>query len=598
MTNGYNNTGLDINLSDGTYNRLHIEDGITRQHIGGRGFGVYYLTKELSPQTDPLSGENLIIVSSGGLGGSITPSNARFSVTFKSPLTNTISSANSGGSWGVIFNRTGYDVAIIRGKADAPVYLYISEKRVEIIECGELWGKSISELTGCLQEKHSKTSRILGIGPAGENLVLFASMMNEKCHAVGRGGSGAVMGSKNLKAIVVEGNKRFTPADNDLYRTGIYQANKLMRNMPVTSKALPLLGTAGLVKLISEHDMLPHNNFRDTEHPSEGIEKISGEYLRKKIFTGKKSCFNCAIACSRKTKVGQKTGEGPEYETIGMMGANLGIYDIEELAHANYACNEAGLDTISFGNTVGLLMELYERNMITREDTGGIELRFGTGGILEKLIRLTVLRKDMGNEIAQGALRIAEKFGVPQLAMVVKGLELPAYDPRASLLQALGYATSSRGGCHLKGGYGINLGFFGGPRQVDRFLVDTVAGHIANLQDSGCIADSLGICRFAFFSINENELSRIYSGFTGVDTGPDDLQQAARNTQDLERLFNNGVGFTKKDDTLPDRFFSEKILIDGRMRAIDREIQFNKMLDKYYEIRNWNEDGFPGRMTD
>ena len=598
MINGYNNRGVDVNLSTGKINYFNINEDILIKTLGGRGLGVYYFSKHVSPRIDALSEENALVISSGGLGGSLAPTGGRFSVTFKSPLTGTICSSNSGGFWGSIFKRTGYDVLIIKGKASVPVCLYISEGRVDIIECPELWGKTIPVLTDKLREKYTKKARVLGIGPAGENRVKYASMVNDYHRTNARGGGGAVMGSKNLKAIVVEGKKKFIPSNRELYQAGIYQADKLIRSMPVTSMAFPELGTDGLLKMVYEHDMLPHRNFQDVYHAAEDVAKISGECLRKEIFLSKKGCFNCRIQCGRSTQVGKKKGEGPEFETVALMGANLCIYDIKEIALANYLCNELGIDTISFGNTIGLAMELYEKNIIDKKNTGGFILRFGERGILEHLVHKTAYREDFGNEIAEGALRLARRHGAEELAAVVKGLELPGYDPRASLLQALGYATSPRGGCHLKGGYAITLGFFGGSREVDRFLVDTTAEHIVTEQDSGCIADSLGVCRFSYFSIGENELSRIYSGFTGVDLSPNDLRNRAKGTINMERMFNTNAGFYRKDDTLPLRFFNEKILISGKMRAIDRETQFLPMLRKYFEVRKWNEDGIPSLYED
>lgn len=593
MINGYNHQGLDIDLSSGKVSVFEIEDSVIEKYMGGRGLAVFYLSRELPPEVSGLASENIMVIAAGALGGSMTPSNARFSVAFKSPLTGTISSANSGGSWGVTFKKTGFDVALVRGKAAAPVYIHIHDGKAEIEECQSLWGTSIPELTDSLKQTHSRSTKVLGIGPAGENQVMFASLINENGHAVGRGGAGAVAGSKNLKAILVSGKKKFAPANSKLYQAGIEQASKLIKSMPVTSKALPQLGTPGLVQLIADHDMLPHKNFQDTAHQSSDISGITGETLRKEILTTSKSCLNCVISCTRRTKVGSKTGEGPEYETIGMLGANLGIYDIKEVALANYVCNETGMDTISLGNTIGLLMELNEKGLIDQSAADGMNIKFGATGILETLAEKTAFKRGIGGEIALGAKRLAEKYNAPELAMVVKGLELPAYDPRASYLQALGYATSPRGGCHLKGGYAINLGFFGGARQVDRFMVDTVSGHIVNLQDSGCVADFLGVCRFAFFSVSENELSRIYSGFTGLDVGPEDLQAVAKRIQNLERNFNINCGFTKKDDTLPERFFSEEIMIDNQMRSIDVKDHLGRMLTKYYEIRKWDDEGIP-----
>jgi len=593
MIPGYNLQGLDVDLSAARLTKFAIEDAVYENYLGGRGVGTYFLKKLLSPTTDTLSTENIIIFSTGGLSGSLSPAGGRFSVTFKSPLTETISSANSGGFWGNTFKRTGYDICIIRGKASGPVYLYISENRIDLIECKNLWGESIPYITDYLKQVHSRSARILGIGIAGEKQVRYAAIMNDYNRAAGRGGGGAVMGSKYLKAIVVEGKKRFTPKNEGLYQTGLYQARKLIKNLPVTSRALPDLGTAGLVKLIHTHDMLPRNNFMDVRHKESDIEKISGEALREKILVKSTGCYNCTIRCGRGTKVDQKTGEGPEYETLGMMGANLGIYCLEEIARANYLCNELGLDTISFGGSVALAMELFEKGIIDANVTGDFNLKFGASNILEKLVELTASREGFGDIIADGALRMGQKYKAPELAMVVKGMELPAYDPRASLLQSLGYATSPRGGCHLKGGYAVCLGFFGGSKEVHRFLVDTAAGHNVNAQDSGCIMDALGACRFLSYSVGDGEMARIFSGFTGLDFGPEDLTRAAQRIQNLERVFNNQAGFTRKDDTLPRRMFTEKINIGGYEYVIDEQQDFEKMLDKYYEIRDWDKNGAP-----
>jgi len=587
VINGYNEKGLTIDLTSGQIEEFNLADDVLTSYLGGRGWGAYFLTEKSDPQIDPLSPESLVVVASSGLNGSGAPTGGRFSLIFKSPLTGTICSSNSGGFWGNTFKRTGFDVLLIKGKAPTPVYLYLSENKVELIECPELWGMSIPELTAHLLTKHSSTARVLGIGPAGEKMVLFASVMNDLGRTCGRGGGGAVFGSKNLKAIVVEGKKTFSPAQREKYQTGLYQANKLLRSLPVTAKAFSLLGTSGLLKLVYQHDMLAHRNFQDTYHAPENIAKISGERLQQTIFQKARGCYNCRIRCTRLTRVGNLKGEGPEFETISMMGANLEIYDLPTIAQANYLCNDFGLDTISLGNTLGAAMELFEKGFLSPKDTEGRNLSFGSQNLLVPLTKQTAFRQGIGDLLAEGAHRFTLKFKAPELAMVVKGLELPAYDPRSTLMQALGYATSTRGGCHLKGGYMISLGFFGGSREVDRFLIETVADHVVDEQDSGCVADMLGICRFAYFAFSENELSRIYSGFTGVDLSPDDLKKAAKRVIQKEREFNLLAGIDPSQDTLPARFFEEKIPIAGQKRNIDREAQFNHMLAKYYEIRGW-----------
>lgn len=585
--NGYNNCFLKIDLSSGRISRHHLSDNLLKEGLGGRGLGVVYLSRNLSPAVNPLGEEATLVFAPGGLVGSAAPTSGRFSITFKSPLTGTICSSNSGGFWGNTFKRTGYDMLCVKGKAAVPVYIYISDKKADIIECPKLWGNTIAELTVKLIEKYPG-SRVLGIGPAGEKKVLISSIMNDLSRTCGRGGGGAVMGSKNLKAVVVEGSKKFLPENPQKYKTGLYQANKLLRSLPVTAKAFTLLGTSGLLKLVYQHDMLAHRNFQDVQHKEENIEKISGESLNKILCASPRGCFNCRIRCARATRVNRKKGEGPEFETLAMMGANIDHYKLKEIALANYLCNDFGLDTISFGNTLGLAMELFEKGVITENNTGGLQLSFGKIQNLPEIVRLTCLREGFGDLLADGSLRLGRKWGMEELSMTVKGLELPAYDPRSTLMQALGYATSTRGGCHLKGGYMISLGFFGGAREVDRFMVDTVADHVVDEQDSGCIADMLGICRFAFFSFNENELSRIYSGYAGIDLSPHELKKKAKEIINLERRFNLEAGISPQEDTLPNRFFCEKIMISGEKRAIDRNIQFNHMLRKYYEIRGWD----------
>jgi aldehyde:ferredoxin oxidoreductase len=492
-----------------------------------------------------------------------------------------------------LLKSAGYDFLIIRGKAAEPVYLSIGEDKATIHKADKLWGLSMPEVTDRLLGQHARPASVLGIGPAGENRVRFASLMNDIHRTAGRGGAGAVLGSKNLKAILVRGKKKFPGARNSAYRDSLYQAEKLIRNFPVTSRALSVLGTAGMVRLIDAHDMLPGRNFTTNRHKTSAVMAVSGETLRERMVVRGRGCVRCPVACGRVTRVGNRKGEGPEYETIAILGPNLGIYDLTPITLTNYLCNEQGMDTISFGGSVALAMELFEKGILTSGDTGGRPLVFGSGTLLEDLARETASRQGFGEWLAEGASRLAARCRYPECAMTVKGLELPGYDPRASLHQALGYATSPRGGCHLKGGYLVCLGFFGGAREVDRFLVATAADHCVEAQDSGCVSDMLGICRFLSFSLYDNELARIYAGFTGLDVGPEELKTAARRVQNMERTFNMAAGFTIDDDILPDRMFNEKLLIDGHQRAIDYREQFSVMRERYYQVRGWDKRGVP-----
>lgn len=594
---GYMGKILEVDLGSGNISTRRLDEKIVRDYVGGRGLGAKLLYDELDPAVEPLSEGNVLVFSAGPLTGTKAPASGRFTVTYKSPLSGTIGNSNSGGQWGVAFKKCGYDTLIVRGKSARPVYISIKDDAVAIHPAGAYWGMDMRVLTDKLVEKHGKGFRVLGIGQAGENKVRFAAIINDKHRALGRGGPGAVMGSKNLKAIIVNGSHQINIVDPDMLEQGIRQAEKMMKAMAVTSTGLGELGTAGLVQLIYEHDMLPHNNFQDVKHALSNVKAISGEAIRDTILKRRKACFNCAISCTRGTEVDGESGEGPEYETVAMLGANLGIYDLKTIARANYLCNEYGIDTISLGGTLAAAMELYEKGFITKKDTDGLELNFGNGKILLPLIEMIALRKGIGDKLAEGSLRLAEIFGHPEFAMAIKGLEIPAYDSRATISQTLGYVTSNRGACHLQGGYSVLLGFFGGAKEVDRFLLTTVPGHVAFQQDAGTISDYAGICRFTAFAFGGNELSRIFSGVMGIELTEHDLETVSERIQTLERHFNVKAGFGRADDSLPERFFSETIFTGGKERLIDKEKHLKVLLDGYYELRGWGENGVPLKQT-
>jgi aldehyde:ferredoxin oxidoreductase len=343
--------------------------------------------------------------------------------------------------------------------------------------------------------------------------------------------------------------------------------------------------------------MLPHRNFQDVKHNISDVKAVTGEAIRDTILVRRKACYNCQIRCTRGTEVNGHTGEGPEYETVVMMGPNLGIYDLKSITRANYIANETGLDTISLGGTIATAMELYEKGFITQKDTEGLELKFGNAEILEPLVELIARRKGIGDKLAEGALRLATAFGHPELAMTIKGLEIPAYDPRATISQALGYVTSNRGACHLQGGYSVLLGFFGGAKEVDRFLLATVPGHVVFQQDAGTISDYASICRFTGFAFGGNELSRIFSGITGLELSEHDLETVSERIQTTERLFNIKAGFSQADDTLPARFLTETIFTGGKDRLIDRDQHLKVLLEDYYDLRGWDKTGVPTPET-
>ena len=594
QTYGYQGKVLEIDLSTRTAKTLPLSDQIKEEYIGGRGMATRLLFDRMDPTEDPLGPNNVLVIATSALVGSRAPTGCRGHMVFKSPLTGIIGSSNCGGTWANAFKAAGYDALIVGGRASGPVTIDIGPDKVTIQDASNLWGLDVHKTTDTLSEDKSSDlkTKVLCIGPAGENLVPFAAVMNDNDRAYGRSGPGAVFGSKNLKAIRVSGRKKIEIKDEGQYTAGLEQAIYLLKAAPATKRLLKELGTSGLVELINIIDMLPHKNFQDTNHRDEDVDRVSGETLSKTILKKPGACYGCPIACQRHTQVGDKHGEGPEYETDVMMGPNCGIYDLEAIARANYLCNELGLDTISLGGTVACAMELFERGILGHKDTQGMELRFGKADILEDLVELTASRTGIGNLLAEGSFRLAESFGHPHYSMTVKRQEIPAYDPRASYTQALGYMTSPTGACHLRGGYAVSLAFFGGAKEIPRFSLHQSPLAICNMQNLGILQDSLGVCRFTGFAFGVDPWARMMSGITGIDFSTAKLEDIANRIASLERIFNLKAGLTKEDDILPDRFVSEPIRVAGEEKIVSQETT-ERLRQDYYAIRNWDEDGIP-----
>ncbi|MGB9764951.1 MAG: aldehyde ferredoxin oxidoreductase family protein [Candidatus Saccharicenans sp.] len=599
---GYHGRVLEVDLSTGKIEVVPLEAEDVLLYLGGRGLATKLFYDRIDPKTDPLGPDNIVVIATSPLVGSQAPTSARGHMVYKSPLTGYIGTSNSGGAWAYGFKATGYDALIIRGRAAHPVFIDISPEKVEICDARHLWGKNTHEATDILTADSATGNpyRALVIGPAGENLVLFAAVANEKNRVYGRCGPGAVFGSKNLKGIRVHGREKITIADEARYRSALDQTLYLMKQAPITKRLMRELGTAGLLLLINLINMLPHRNFQDVEHDEDKVERVSGEAIAHNYLEKAGSCYLCPIGCQRHTAVKSpdgsvRKGEGPEYETTVLMGPVCDIYDLDYIIRANYLCNELGLDTISFGGTVACAMELYERGYLTPEQTGGLELRFGRGELLEKLVELTTYRQGVGALLAEGSYRLASACGHPELAMQVKKLEIPGYDPRASYAQALGYMTSPTGACHLRGGYAVSLAFFGGTREIPRFSLLQSPIAIRNMQNTGILQDSLGICRFTGFAFSVEPWARIVSAITGQDFSTARLEEIANRIATLERLFNLEAGLNpEEEDRLPDRFAEVPIMAEGKPRAITRENQLQMRRD-YYRARGWNDDG---RLSD
>jgi aldehyde:ferredoxin oxidoreductase len=572
---------LDINLSDGSIATVPLDREMARLFLGGRGLGARLLWDMVGPEVAPLSPENVLIFSTGPITATGSQTSNRFNVSAKSPLTNTILHANSGGWWGMQFKRSGYDVLIVRGKAEKPVWIEITAAGVLLHDAAHLWGKTVFETTEMLGQDRNKRN-VLCIGPAGENLVRIAAIMNDKERALARGGPGAVMGSKNLKAIVVEGAERNQPEDRDQFRFLLYETGKLLKASPLTSQALPEFGTAVVLNVVNEIGALPTRNFQQSQF--EHAERISGEAITDTILETNQACWACPITCTRISKTASgKEGEGPEFETAWAFGAQCGIDDLDLIAESNFLCNDLGLDTISMGNTIGCAMELAEKGHIKSV------LRFGQAERLHALIRETAYRQGFGDELAEGSYRLAAKYGAPELSMSVKKLELPAYDPRGMQGQGLVYATSNRGACHETGNM-LGPEVLALPRLIDRFATQGKAGIVTVHQHSAAVIDSLVYCKFANMAVAEEFFARTLSAVTGEPFSADDLMMVGERVWNLERLYNLREGFTHEDDTLPERLLNEAVPEGSSAGYVSN---LAPMLEEYYAFRGWDARGVP-----
>ncbi len=585
---GYCGKFLRINLSTGQIKKEDLDLELAMKFVGGRGLGSYFLAEEVDPKTESLSPANKIIIATGPLTGSQAPTGGRYMVVTISPLTGTIASSNSGGYWGTELKRAGYDMIILEGKSESPCYIYINDDTVEIKDATKYWGKLVSETTDLLiDEVGDARARVLTIGPAGERQSLLASIMNEKYRAAGRSGVGAVMGSKGLKAIVVRGTGKLSPAKADECKTVLANARKKIKECEVTSTGLPTYGTSVLVNLINQSGIYPTNNFQESYF--ETADKTSGETLADKYLVKKVACFGCPIACGRYSKVDDVEGEGPEYETVWAYGANCGIDDLPAIIKANKLCNEYGLDTISAGATIACAMELCEKGFIKSDEIDGPALKFGSSEAIVEWTRKMGTGEGFGKKLADGSFRLAKEYGAEELSMSVKKLELPAYDPRGVQGHGLQYATSNRGGCHVRG-YMISPEIIGLPEKLDPLSLEGKAVWVKIFQDLTAVIDSLGLCLFTSFALGAEDYKDMFNAIVGHNWTTESLLEAGERIWNLERMFNLKAGISPSEDKLPRRLLSEPIP-SGPCKGHVHHL--GELLPEYYEKRGWDERGLP-----
>lgn len=584
---GYNGRILRVNLSEKSVKAEALNLDLAKKFIGGRGLGEKYLLDEIDPKVDALSPENKLIFVTGPLSGTPTPTGGRYMVVTKSPLTGTVACSNSGGRWGAELKMAGYDMIIIEGRADSPVYLYIKDDEISIKDAAHLWGKVTSETTEILTNELGDKVKVANIGPAGERLSRIAAVMNDLDRAAGRSGVGAVMGSKNLKAIAVRGTGKVAVASPDRLKEIVASCNRKIRENGVTGQGLPTYGTAVLVNIINENGVFPKNNFQESSFSE--ADAISGETLAEKYLIKRVGCYGCPIACGRHCKVDDLESGGPEYETIWGFGADCGVSDLGAVIKANYWSNEMGLDTISASTTIAAAMELYQKGYIKEEDTAGVPLEFGNAEAVIEWTKRMGLREGIGDRLAEGSYRLCDMYGVPELSMSVKKQELPAYDPRAIQGQGLAYATSNRGGCHVRA-YLISPEILGLPEKLDRFSLEGKPTWVKIFQDLTAAIDATGLCLFTSFALGADDYAALYSAVTGFEATGEDILLAGERIWNIEKLFNLGAGISSAEDTLPKRLLEEGITDGPSKGSVAR---LNELLPAYYEVRGWNAEGIP-----
>ena len=585
---GYNGKVLRINLTEGKISTEPLNKDLAKKYLSGRGLAGKMFYDEVAADVDALSPENTMYIATGVLTGTNAPTSGRFMVVTKSPLNGCIASSNSGGYWGAQLKFAGYDVVILEGKSAKPVYIAITDDKVEIKDAANVWGKDVYATTEALKlEFGDDKAKVLTIGPAGEMLSLNAAIMNDLFRAAGRSGVGAVMGSKNLKAIVVRGTGKVVNANPDEMKNVLKAALGKIKENGVTGQGLGAYGTAVLVNIINENGIFPVNNFQDSYDSN--AETVSGETMTANHLIKKDACYRCPIACGRYSKWEGGEGAGPEYEAVWSFGPDCGIHDYDAIHKANDLCNKLGMDSISAGTTIATAMELVQRGYIKPEELEGIPLEFGNVEGMVEWTRKMAYAEGFGAKLAQGSYRLAESYGHPELSMTVKKLDIPAYDPRGIQGQGLQFATSNRGGCHVRG-YMVSPEILGLPQKLDKDTLEGKTTWVKIFQDLTGVIDSIGMCLFTSFALGLPDYTAIVNAVTGENYTDEELLECGERIWNVERLQNLRVGMTAADDTLPERLLKVAIPTGPSKGSVHR---LPELLPAYYAERGWDEAGVP-----
>jgi aldehyde:ferredoxin oxidoreductase len=598
---GYTDRILRVNLSDEKITIENPGESFQRRYFGGRGLISYYLLKELPPHCDPLGPKNLLVFACGPITGAPISGGGRNSVGAKSPLTNAYGEAEAGGYWGAELKRAGYDAVIVEGKSDKPVYLSIDNDGAEILSASELWGLGTLKTEEMIRKGSKKSVRVAQIGPGGERLVRYAVVINDMTHVAGRCGMGAVMGSKNLKAISVKGEERVGIADSNRLKS---LAEWMKENIAKLMSNLHTYGTGSWMDVYEHTGNLPVNNFRDGLFPN--VDSISAKAIKASVSVGMGTCYACVVACKKKVKVNGEWNVnpaygGPEYETIGAFGPNCGVDNLEAICKANELCQEYAIDTISTGGAISFAMECFENGLISKSDTDGLELKFGNATAMIRVIEMIADRQGIGDILAEGVKIASERIpgGASKYAVHVKGLEVPLHDPRLKRGLGLGYAVSPTGADHQHNihddEYALvipdsfrSLGILEpvpmedtGPDKV-RLYKEAVSW----LSLDNCLV----FCQFPPWTVSQKV--EIVQAVTGWNVTSHELMRVSERAINMCRIFNIREGLKKTDDWLPPRFFQPASRGPLSNTAWTRE-ELSRMIETYYAMMGWNKEGIP-----
>jgi len=607
MDFGFMGNLLRVNLTGQKITIEEINQAWAKKFLGGAGLATKYFYEEVPGGVDPLGPENKLIFMTGPLTGTASASASRYSVVAKSPQTGLWGQANSGGSFGPALKRSGYDGIIFEGASPTPVVLKIIDGEAELLDASHLWGKTVPDTEDALQGSMSQKLTVAAIGPAGENLVAYAAIMNNKHRAAGRCGLGAVMGSKNLKAIACVGSQPVQLADKKGFHDAATKQFDLI-DESMLKVGFDSFGTNMVADFVHVRGGYPTRNWQ--QGVFEGIDDVNAQAIMDTVFVDGTACFACPITCGRGTEIKEgkwkgAKGEGPEYESTNTLGSMCGVSDINAITKANYLCNEYGLDTISTGATIAFAMECFEKGILTKEHTDGLELIFGDGELVVSLVEKIARREGIGDLLAGGTRAASEVLGQDseKFAMHVKGLELPAYDSRAAKITGLGFVTANRGGDHM-------TGYIQGPTYIDipflivddssirdPFQANPEEAHVlVDMENALTVLDAFGGCKFMGMLLPADELIELIVHATGWDFTLEDFRKSGERIYNLVRAVCIREGASREDDVLPERLMSQPIPVGPAEGMVNDRETLELMKDAYYDFRGWDSaTGIPTR---